>query len=118
MAEALRCTDQWGRTIALAQDQWRDHILAAHPEMTGRAAVVRQTLTNPICVNQDKDFPDRENFYRPFVIRPPRTLAYLKVCVEFRNRPFGRAPRGEVVTAYPTTTIKQGEPRKWSQENF
>lgn len=118
MAEILRCTDQWGRTITLAQARWQGHILVNHPEMAGQEAIVQQTLTDPICVNHDKDFPDRENFYRPFVFRPPRTLAYMKVCVEFRNRAFGQGARGEVVTAYPTTSIKQGEARKWSQGNF
>ena len=47
------------------------------------------------------------------VLPPPDDRLFLKVCVEFALSTVSSAPRGFVVTAYPTQRIKQPEVLKW-----
>ncbi|MBX6723469.1 MAG: hypothetical protein IRY92_09580 [Dactylosporangium sp.] len=115
MAEILRCRDQWGRTIVLTGERWQNHILLEHAELTGNLDCVRIALEDPYCVMFDRDFPSRENFYRPFTLPRPYDRTYLKVCVDFGpGNPISDAD-GYVVTAYSTLTIKGGETQKWTR---
>lgn len=115
MAEILRCRDRRGRTIVLTYERWTGHILPEHAELSGNLDSVRQVLEDPYCVMLDRDFPNRENFYRPFTLPRPFDRTYLKVCVEFGTSQGTSGVHGHVVTAYSTLTIKSGENQKWSR---
>ena len=109
-AVVLRCRDRWDREIILTGRTWYDHVLRNHAELIDHLAAVERTIRRPQRVNLDKDYDDREIFYRRGVLPVPYDRDYLKVVVEFGNDP----RYGRVVTAFLTETIKAGEPMRWS----
>lgn len=114
MAIILRCQDQWGRTIALTDERWHDHILVNHAEMLGGEQHIRQALTDPWMVMFDKQRKGVENFYRPFTLPQPYAQYYLKVVVRFHPKFLQLGYQGEVLTAFPTDRAQLGETLKWS----
>jgi hypothetical protein len=113
MAELLHCTDRWGRDIILTDAQWDGHILPGHGELTGNLSCIREALENPTLVNHDVLNPNGENFYCLAALPAPFDQVYLKVCVRFTLLAPNGPWRGEVVTAYATTTVKPREAQKW-----
>lgn len=124
MRTVFRCRDQWGREVILSRGCWHGHILGTsqHLELQGFHESVKATITNPEAVNYDVDYDAAtrqvENYYRRFKEGPPSFRgAWVKVCVEFKQRGFTRAIVGHVVTAYATNVLKAGEKRKWPLSN-
>lgn len=115
MATVLQCKDQWGRPVELTDERWQDHILPNHGELNGNLECIRTALVDPTCVMCDVDDDDGENFYRAFVLPPPNSQTYLKVCVSYKRTWRGKA-QGFVKTAYSTTSVKQGETQKWPND--
>jgi len=114
MAEVVRVTDQWGRAITLPAENWSDKILLDHGEMLDNESAVQRTLADPDVVTFDKDYADRELYYRRGALPPPFRQTYLKVCVAFQLTPGGTAT-GRVATAYATDRVKPGERGKWKR---
>lgn len=85
---------------------WNVHVLTKRPWMRGWDEAVNQCLVVPDRVCADKDYPDRECFYR--MSTPINPDKYLKVVVEFDANGIGK-----VITAYPTRAPSQGEQHKW-----
>ncbi len=112
MTVILRCNDPRGQEIIVTQEQWDDHIID-HAEMIGQLRGVELALTDPTFICEDRDFDTRENYYRPFTLPGRFHNTYLKVCVEFPRPGLLRQLTGEVVTAFSTANIKQGETQTW-----
>jgi len=113
MAVLLSAVDPWGRAIKVTEEQWRRHVPPDHQELIDLEGAVAATLTAPTDVAYDADDGRRDSFYRLGVLPPPYDRLFLKVCVEFALSTVSSAPRGFVVTAYPTQRIKQPEVLKW-----
>lgn len=115
MAEVLRCQDRWGRDVVLHDSCWDGHVISGHPEMDGNMACVLTVIKDPHCVTHDVNDADGENFYRAFTLPAPFDRSYLKVCVRYQHTHRPGTTYGVVVTAYSTSSIKQGERVKWEQ---
>jgi hypothetical protein len=63
-------------------------------------------------VNRDKDFADREVFYRRGALPPPDKQDYLKVVVRYRETDSGELV-GLVLTAYAIRAILPEERVLW-----
>lgn len=113
MAELLRCTDRWGREVILSDGQWSGHIQPGHAEMTNQLAAVRRAIEAPDRVNHDQRNPNGENFYVLGGLPPPLDRTWVKVCVRFTLLAPNGPWRGEIVTAYATSIVKQAEVQKW-----
>jgi hypothetical protein len=81
--------------------------------MEGQQSAVVSTLNDPLSVYQSGRYPDRRLFYRPFVLAGPFHRTYLMVVVAYRTR--RGTMTGEVVTAFSTANIKQGDILIWSK---
>ncbi|HKG24075.1 MAG TPA: hypothetical protein VKB09_00420 [Thermomicrobiales bacterium] len=114
MAVVLESIDYQGRRVRLTDDVWFDHVLLEHPELRNRQHAIDLTLASPHQVNQDKDHPDREVFYRRSVLPPPDKNDYLKVVVQFRESGSGETI-GSVRTAFAITHIPREEPKLWTR---
>jgi hypothetical protein len=64
-------------------------------------------------VNRDKDYADREVFYRRGALPPPDKNDYLKVVVRYRETGDGELV-GRVLTAYAIRAIVPEEPVLWT----
>jgi hypothetical protein len=113
MVEVLRCADRWGREIILTAAQWERHLLIGHPELDGNLSSIEAAIVAPDVVMHDSAHPNGENFYRLDALPAPFDGFYLKVCVRFTLLAPAGPWRGEVVTAFPATTIKATEMQKW-----
>lgn len=107
MVELLRCQDRWGRRIVLDTDQWNDHIIPRHSQLTEQVDAIRATIESADFVTRDRDDPDRDQFYRQGILAPPLHRTYLKVCVDF-----GREP-AYIVTAFPVKHVHAKELIRW-----
>ena len=115
MTELLRCNDYFGRLVVLTESRWNEHILIDHAEMASLQGVIEDTLVDPDLVNYDRDFADREVFYK---LEAGGTSGnrHIKVCVEYRRRSPSSKPEGRIITAYITRNVKRGEATKWRRE--
>ena len=114
MAEVLRCSDPWGRQVAVDADLWSRKV-QAHPELAGQEDAIRQTIEHPELVNHDKAHQDRECFYRRAMLPPPAHRAYLKVVIRYSAERDSADYLGHFVSAHPSSRISPKEHRKWPQ---
>ena len=103
----LRCRDPMGREIVLMDDVWHGKILIKRPELHSALDVVERTLTDPELICDDKDFDDREVFYRRDLLPPPYGRKLLKVVVRFAT------DAGEVITVFPAFNVNPDERCRW-----
>jgi hypothetical protein len=93
--------DIHNRRIQLT-DERQDHIETDHPEMSGEARKIQETLLNPDIIVKSRTDSDIELFYRHYDITPV-SEKYLCVVVKIL------VGNMFIVTAYFTDTIKRGE---------
>jgi hypothetical protein len=105
MANIIEATDPRGRVIQCTSEQWQNHVIGKHSELTGREEDVSQAVQSPLYICSDADFADREVYYSRKI---GRTL-YLKVIVRFKE---GNAV-GQIITAFYTDGGKSGEQMIW-----
>jgi hypothetical protein len=113
MAVVLDCIDYAGRQVRLTDTVWYGHILMEHPELRANERSVELALVSPHQVNRDKDFADREVFYRRGALPPPDKNDYLNVVVRYRETDEGVLV-GQLLTAYAIRAILPEEPILWS----
>jgi hypothetical protein len=80
--------------------------LVAHPSVTVEA--IQRTIEEPDIITRDVRFANRDNYYAKGR-DPIYPEAYLKVCVQFGS------DVGQVVTAFPTNTLKPEEEILWQK---
>jgi hypothetical protein len=109
MGEVFKVKDPRAYTVSCTEDCWNYHILAKRPWMAGWEDQVIAAISNPdpLFIFQDRDFPDRNIYYRRQSGRP----RYLKVVVHFEGE------TGTVITAHPTDSPKPGEVWIWPKSN-
>lgn len=89
------------RDVRLTDERY-EHLMSDHPEMAEQIDKVRETLLNPGKVVRSRTDPQVELFYQ-FYQTTPVTQKFLCVVVKaFTDDAF-------IITAYFTSTIKQGE---------
>ena len=88
-------------------DVWYGKILVQRPRFSRLLDLVEQTLTDPHAICDDKQFDNRECYYREALLPPPDGWSYLKVVVEFGGG------EGIVVTAYSATGVHPLERCTW-----
>lgn len=102
----IDCVDVLGRQVTMTENRWLSHILWQRSWMDGWESAVELVVTEPDRIHFDKDFPERECYYRrgtPF--NPQRDF---KVVVEFDSD-----GNGTIITAYPARKASPGELHKW-----
>ena len=102
-----------GIEIRCRHDTWAGHIADEHLELEGQQSAVSATIQEPIYIYQSGRYPRRRVFYRPFVLPAPFQRNYLLVVIEYRGGVNRR--RGEVITAFATINIKEGDILIWSK---
>ena len=105
--ETLRCRDPLGREIVLMDDVWYGKVLNKRPELHTTLDIVELTLTDPEAICDDKQFDNRECYYRQAILPPPHGWSFLKVVVQFAGR------GGTVVTVYPDYGVHPLERCTW-----
>jgi hypothetical protein len=101
--------------VYLTEACWFDHILVEHPEMDNEEESVQLTLRDPDFRTRNPAFPNREIFYRTCQLRLVPD-AIVKVVVAFEPSELGFA-RGTLITAFPATSIRQGEDLLWKRNS-
>ena len=99
---AFEAVDPRQRRITCRDGDWAQHVVAHHPETAGWQCHAQQTIEDPDTILQDRDFPDRQIYYRIGMLPGKYARFDLKVVVKFEG------PNGVLLTAYPV--------KKWKQE--
>lgn len=105
--------DRDGSSVRCTHDSWANHIVDEHPELENQQSAVSITVQEPIYIYQSGRYPERRLFYRPFVLPAPFRNSYVLVVIAYRGS--GDRRRGEVVSAYATANIKEGDILIWSK---
>jgi hypothetical protein len=105
--------DPLGRTVVLYADSWYGHVCVEHPNLHDQIHLAQTAIDHPEHIRLDASFAERESYYRPVWLAKRRTL--LKVSIEFDAPDEYDQIVGTVVTAFPTTIVKQGESRRWPE---
>lgn len=79
--------------------------------MVGQQSATATTIRDPAFIFQSGRYPGRRLYYKPFVLPKPFHKAYLLVVIAYD----GDGKNGEVITAFPTANIKQGDILIWSK---
>jgi hypothetical protein len=112
MPVVLECVDYLGRRDLLTDTTWYDHILIEHPELRCNEQSAELALVCPHQVNRDKDYTEREVFYRRGALPPPDKNDHLEVVVRYRETDDGEVV-GQITTAYAIRAIVPEEPVLW-----
>jgi hypothetical protein len=105
--------------VSLSIPNWHDHILIEHPEMFGQEDAIAATLRDPDMRYRNPAYPDREIFYRRMNFKFRVGNAYveseefMKVVVAYE--PILDFMRGTIVTAFPTSKLREGEVLEWTR---
>ncbi|GEM_PF-1432973 len=99
--------------VRCRHDTWESHITDEHLEMLEQQGAVITTVRDPVYVYQSARYARRRLFYRPFVLSGAFNRFYLLVVVQYKGN--GRNTTGEIVTAYSTANIKEGDALIWSK---
>lgn len=81
--------------------------------MRGQQSAVEVALRDPVYVYQDGRHLGRRIFYRPFTLPKPYDRYYLRVVIRYFAA-HGKE-RGEIITAFSSANIRQGDIRIWSK---
>ena len=108
----LRCCDRNGVVIICTDDNWRNHIVAEHPEVRGCEAHVKTAIENPYRIYQDPRHPNRKILYKPFILPKPFNTQYLRVAIEYKKSRI-RDFRGYIITAFACSGIRKGDILIW-----
>src|SRR5439155_2066283 len=79
------CYDPLGRHVVLMDDIWYGKILRKRPELSSAVDALELTLTDPEMICDDKQFPNRECYYRESMLPAPYGWSAVKVVVEFTD---------------------------------
>lgn len=111
MAVLFSCLDYESVPVSCDEEQWNGHVLRGHRGMTGREDAAAQTIRAPWRVHQDAKYPDRKLFYGFPDQTSPFPAERLRVVVRYGTR--DGEPYGVVVTAFPSKSVREGDPLLW-----
>jgi hypothetical protein len=100
--------------VVSPEETWSEKIILDHAELIDNEPSIEQTLIDPDEVQFDRDYADREVYYRRGALPSPYDRDYLKIVVAFSRTESGEA-WGRVVTAYAVDRVKAGERLKWKR---
>ena len=101
--ELFRVNDWEGNEVLLESEQWRQHIIRGHPEVEPYLEGIAETVTRPHFVLSSESDADVKLFYRKGFAQGKYDMLYLKVVVNYRERP------ASVRTAFFTASLSGGE---------
>jgi hypothetical protein len=87
----VRWRDRWQREVALPEATWNEKIVLDHAELIDNEASIEQALVDPDEVRFDRDYADREVYYRRGALPSSYDRDYLKVVVAFYRTDSGEA---------------------------
>lgn len=109
MPDIFDVTDPRGYRVICSEATWQSHILANRPFMQGWEDEVQAAVENPTFgIYQDASHPERHIYYRLNTKKP----RYIKVVVHFDDE-----HSGNVITAFPTDSMKAGEKLIWTKSS-
>jgi hypothetical protein len=109
MPKIFEVNDPRGYTVVCSEEIWNSHILANRPFMKGWEDDVKSAIENPTFgIYQDANHQERHIYYRLHAGRQ----RYIKVVVKFDADNFG-----DVITAFPTDSMKAGEKLIWTKSS-
>lgn len=89
-----------GEQVACTEERWQNHILRK-PFMQKYLDYVKKTLKDPDCIYLDKDFPDRQQYYK-YKRKEKDKKIYMKVVAQTGTDPY------YVVTAF-LANVRKGD---------
>lgn len=115
MAYAVHTSDPFDREVVCYQSTWDDHIVSGHPDMSGHEDEVDRTVRAPDQIRQSAANPRRRVFYRKGILPRPYETHYLRVIVEYPSFPLGGLRKAKIITAFPSTGVREDEAQIWQQ---
>ena len=113
----MQFVDSLKREISVDLRTWQGKIIWNHPELADNERAIEQTLADPDVRTRDKDYNDREIYYRRGVLETPFHQDFLKVVVAFGLNAGGKLS-GRIVTAFAIDRIPRTEMRIWTRPRF
>jgi len=107
----FECLDVRGKPIKCLYEDWQ--YLLKHQEMRDNQKIAQEIVQDPEFINRDKNFKNRENYYKTVTLSRKRT-ALVKVVVEFKGSFLKRV--GYLYNAFACGVEKQGEVRIWTKK--
>lgn len=104
------CVDYAGRSVVIDREWWVAHVVTPRPKMAAHYGDVIQAIASPNFVHRDKDDPDRECLYGPYVSHKISPRLMVKVVVEYDAN-----GAGSFITAYPCSRPGSGEVQIWTK---
>jgi hypothetical protein len=95
MKNKFEVTDPRGRLVICESEQWDQHILPSHPEMSSKLEVVKSTVSNPDVILGSDSHNDRDIYFQEY-----GSDIHTKVIV------YSLSDRGFVVTAFMQKGIR------------
>jgi hypothetical protein len=106
------CVDIRGKKVICLYEDWQ--YILHHQEMRGNQDIARDVVQSPDFINRDKDFKNRENYYKLVTLSRNR-ITLVKVVVEFNHTMF-KSRIGYLYNAFACGVEKQGEVRIWTKQ--
>jgi|WetSurMetagenome_2_1015567.scaffolds.fasta_scaffold1112503_1 hypothetical protein len=106
----FKCVDARGIQIKCLYEDWQ--YLLKHQEMRDNQKIVQEIIQNPDYINRDKDFKNRENYYKVVTLSRNR-ITLVKVIVELKKPLFRKS--GYLYNAFACGVEKPGEVRIWTK---
>ncbi|MCL4509679.1 MAG: PBECR2 nuclease fold domain-containing protein [Bacteroidetes bacterium] len=103
----FQVADPEGAQVACEESRWQEHVLRNRPFMEKYQDFVKKTIQDPDFINLDKDFPNRQLYYK-YKRKEKDKKVYMKVVVQTGTNPYF------VVTAF-LANIRKGDPLKWQK---
>lgn len=103
MSNYISTTDYEGNLVVCSNQQWFGHIVNNHGVMKNNKIVVENTVKNPDFVHESQDYENRKVFFKTTSSATYGDKFQTKVIIEYNER-----SSGEIVTAFPTKSVKGG----------
>ena len=91
-------SDPRGYTVSCSKDQWENHIILGHPEVSGKESLVQSAISDPDIIFKSDEYNDRDVYFRKIDAVDNQMKVIVKMTSNF----------GDVITAFPRKGVKGG----------
>jgi hypothetical protein len=106
MANSIEVDDCRGYKVVCSEENWCDKILGSRPWMKGWENIVGDAVHNPMFICTDSNKPNKRQVY--YELHQYKQNKYIKVIAVFNSENVG-----QIISAFPTDSGKDGEKVIW-----